>query len=76
MMRFGKLVDLMLGSSGGEMNTICDIIIKIPSNDTPRIQEAHILIGHIICDTYNWSPSFGLSRFILFKLPTPLIYCK
>ena len=37
------------GSSGGKMNTICDIIIKIPSDDTPRIQEAHILIGHIIC---------------------------
>ena len=46
--------DLMLtigltGSCGGEMNTICDIIIKVPSDDTPRIQEAHILIGHIIC---------------------------
>jgi len=37
------------GSSGEKMNTICDIIIKIPSDDTPRIQEAHILIGHIIC---------------------------
>ena len=37
------------GISGGAMNAICDIIIKVPSNDTPRIQEAHILIGHIIC---------------------------
>ena len=37
------------GNEGGEMNNICDIIIKVPSNDTPRIQEAHILIGHIIC---------------------------
>ena len=37
------------GSNGGGMNTVCDIIIKIPSDDTPRIQEAHILIGHIIC---------------------------
>jgi len=37
------------GSSGGDMNMVCDIIIKVPSNDTPRIQEAHILIGHIIC---------------------------
>lgn len=37
------------GSKGGDMNSICDIIIKVPSDDTPRIQEAHILLGHIIC---------------------------
>ena len=37
------------GNEGGEMNNICDIIIKVPSNDTPRVQEAHILIGHILC---------------------------
>ena len=37
------------GSHGGKMNTICDLIIKIPSDDIPRIQEAHILIGHIVC---------------------------
>ena len=37
------------GSEGGEMNNICDIILTAPSADTPRIQEAHILFGHIIC---------------------------
>ena len=37
------------GKSGGEMKDICDIMICIRSEDTPRIQEAHILIGHIIC---------------------------
>jgi D-sedoheptulose 7-phosphate isomerase len=37
------------GHNGGEMNSICDILIKAPSNDTPRVQEVHILIGHIIC---------------------------
>jgi len=37
------------GNNGGKMASICDYIIKIPSDDTPRIQEAHILIGHIIC---------------------------
>jgi len=37
------------GDQGGEMNDICDIMIKIPSIDTPRIQESHILVGHIIC---------------------------
>ena len=31
------------------MSDICNKIIKVPSDDTPRIQEAHILIGHIIC---------------------------
>ena len=37
------------GKNGGKMNDICNKIIKVPSDDTPRIQEAHILIGHIIC---------------------------
>jgi D-sedoheptulose 7-phosphate isomerase len=37
------------GESGGEMNKLCNICIKVPSSETPRIQEAHILIGHIIC---------------------------
>ena len=37
------------GSIGGKMNDICDIMIKVPSDDTPRIQEVHILVGHIIC---------------------------
>ena len=37
------------GSKGGMINDICDIMIKVPSDDTPRIQESHILVGHIIC---------------------------
>ncbi|EAI1115964.1 D-sedoheptulose 7-phosphate isomerase [Campylobacter jejuni] len=37
------------GASGGAMNELCDYCIKVPSTCTPRIQEAHILIGHIIC---------------------------
>ena len=39
----------LTGQSGGEMNELCDYCIKIPSSSVPRIQEAHILIGHIIC---------------------------
>jgi len=39
----------MTGASGGKMNSLCDIMLRVPSNDTPRIQECHILIGHIIC---------------------------
>ncbi|MFY4690604.1 D-sedoheptulose-7-phosphate isomerase [Campylobacter jejuni] len=37
------------GANGGAMNELCDYCIKVPSTCTPRIQEAHILIGHIIC---------------------------
>jgi len=37
------------GKSGGEMRQLCDHLINIPSSDTPRIQESHIMVGHIIC---------------------------
>jgi D-sedoheptulose 7-phosphate isomerase len=37
------------GQGGGEMNNVCDINIVVPSEDTPRIQEMHIVIGHTIC---------------------------
>jgi len=40
----------MTGKSGGKMADLSDIIINIPSTDTPRIQECHILAGHIICE--------------------------
>lgn len=38
------------GKSGGIMKDKSDTLINVPSNDTPRIQESHILIGHIICE--------------------------
>ncbi len=37
------------GITGGQMKPLSDFIINIPSSDTPRIQESHITIGHIIC---------------------------
>lgn len=37
------------GMGGGKMAGLCDICIQVPSQETPRIQEAHILIGHILC---------------------------
>ena len=37
------------GKDGGIFNDICDVNIIAPSNDTPRIQEIHILIGHTLC---------------------------
>lgn len=39
----------LTGETGGKMAEFCDICIKVPSIETPRIQESHILIGHIIC---------------------------
>lgn len=40
----------LTGESGGSLKSISDICVRIPSADTPRIQEAHILIGHIMCE--------------------------
>lgn len=37
------------GAGGGKMAELCDICIQVPSRETPRIQESHILIGHILC---------------------------
>ena len=39
----------LTGCKAGKMDALCDICIKVPSEETPRIQESHILIGHIIC---------------------------
>lgn len=41
------------GRSGGAMSEVCDINLIVPSNDTPRIQEMHILIGHIVCQAVD-----------------------
>jgi D-sedoheptulose 7-phosphate isomerase len=40
----------MTGETGGKMKGLCDFLINVPSIDTPRIQESHIMIGHIICE--------------------------
>lgn len=40
----------LTGSGGGKMKDNSDSILDIPSNDTPRIQECHIMVGHIICE--------------------------
>jgi len=41
---------VLSGSTGGKMHEKADILINVPSDDTPRVQELHILIGHIICE--------------------------
>ena len=38
------------GASGGQMKDYADILLNVPSTDTPRIQESHIMLGHIFCE--------------------------
>ena len=39
----------LTGKSGGKMRDLCDYCLCVPSTETPRIQEAHIMIGHTLC---------------------------
>lgn len=45
----GVAVVGLTGKSGGSMRTACDIWLPAPSDSTPRIQEVHITLGHILC---------------------------
>lgn len=40
---------VLTGQSGGELAALCECL-RVPSSDTPRIQECHILLGHILCE--------------------------
>jgi D-sedoheptulose 7-phosphate isomerase len=48
--RMGLKTIALTGSGGGEMATIADLALIVPSDNTARVQEAHIVIGHIICE--------------------------
>lgn len=50
----------MTGNRGGPMSDLCDFYLDVPSADTPRIQEGHAVLGHILC---------GLVERALFKAP-------
>lgn len=39
----------LTGAGGGKLAPLCDLCIKVPSTVTPRIQEGHILVGHLLC---------------------------
>jgi D-sedoheptulose 7-phosphate isomerase len=45
----GMITVAFTGAGGGKMKEGADYLLDVPSNDTPRIQESHIMIGHIIC---------------------------
>ena len=46
----GMITVALTGAGGGKMKNSADYLIAVPSDDTPRIQESHIMIGHIICE--------------------------
>ncbi|MHC1708005.1 MAG: SIS domain-containing protein [Bacteroidales bacterium] len=46
----GMIVVGLTGETGGNMKTLCDYLLNMPSVKTARVQECHILIGHIICE--------------------------
>lgn len=45
----GIITIAFTGAGGGKMKELSDYLFNVPSNDTPRIQESHIMLGHIIC---------------------------
>lgn len=47
--KLGMITVSMTGETGGKMKEVSNFLINIPSKDTPRIQECHILLGHILC---------------------------
>jgi D-sedoheptulose 7-phosphate isomerase len=40
----------LLGKDGGSIKDVCDLALIVPTDDTPRVQEGHITIIHIVCD--------------------------
>jgi D-sedoheptulose 7-phosphate isomerase len=48
--RMGVYTIGLTGASGGRLRELVDVLIAVPSNETPRVQECHILVGHALCD--------------------------
>ena len=59
--QLGMVTVGMTGETGGKMKSLCTYHIAVPSADTPRIQESHILIGHILCEITE-NKMFGLGK--------------
>ena len=47
--KFGLFTIGFTGRPGGKMNNLCDCLLDIPSSSTPKIQEGHLILGHILC---------------------------
>ncbi len=48
--KIGMINVVLTGEGGGKLRNMCKYLINVPSKDTPRIQESHIMVGHIICE--------------------------
>ncbi|MEO5340823.1 MAG: D-sedoheptulose 7-phosphate isomerase [Magnetococcus sp. MYC-9] len=59
--RMGLQVVGLTGASGGQLAALCDLCLRIPATTTPRIQEGHILVGHLLC-AFIERGLFGQSR--------------
>lgn len=67
----------LTGMGGGKMAEICDVAIQIPSQSTPRVQECHILIVHMLCAAveevlFGNSVAAGITEDPVFAQPMPL----
>lgn len=51
----------LTGNRGGGMRELCDFLLEVPSSDTPKIQEGHLVLGHILCGLIE-NALFGASR--------------
>jgi D-sedoheptulose 7-phosphate isomerase len=57
--RLGLFTIALTGASGGALRDVVDVLIAAPSEETPRIQECHILIGHSLCDAVEQAIAAG-----------------
>lgn len=57
--KIGAVTVAFTGKGGGKIATAADFLFEVPSNDTPRIQEAHILAGHVLCEILEKEISAG-----------------
>lgn len=58
--KLGLFTIALTGISGGRLLDLVDVLIAVPSNETPRIQECHILLGHALCDAVEQAVAEGL----------------
>jgi D-sedoheptulose 7-phosphate isomerase len=57
--RLGLYTIALTGASGGHLRGLVDTLIAVPSDETPRIQECHILVGHALCDAVEQAVAVG-----------------
>jgi D-sedoheptulose 7-phosphate isomerase len=62
--RLGLFTIALTGASGGRLRGLVDVLIAVPTQETPRIQECHILLGHALCD--------AVEQAVTIKRPAPM----